>query len=179
MRQYERGCEARDMQEHDEVKRPWWNPKCSTVALVALFMVCTCLIPESWLLHVREIFASRTPDIRGTFSTRAAKLDDALHQGDVIEDLVELERLRVELQMRRVLSTGPFAGEHLPMLKAMLLGFNAQVVMEHQDGGRETMRREQARRIVRKFHRLDQNKVAAALINFDMQYKKALRIHTS
>lgn len=106
-----------------------------------------------------------TPEgVDDVFSERVAEVDADLAAGRPTRlSAEELASMHVELQLRRLMETGPMSGEEVRRARRVLREGNAAVARERSEGSRDAMRLERAHRIVEVCPRLELAEVRAAL----------------
>lgn len=157
----------------EQPRAPWWSGKIPVMMALALFMSAALLLPVETAEDIGAIFGERPAPVQGVFTEETARLDEALDAGEPVE-VARVRALRHELMLRRVLRAGPMSEGHLRQAREILVELDAQLAMEAHPGGRAALRRATARRLARRFPRLDAAALERELEVFAAQYERAV-----
>lgn len=158
------------------LKRPWWQPKTSLIAISAVLILAGFLVPASWVERFGGLF-EQPARVQGAFSAEITALERSFEAGAALsaEQRDALRASRSDLQLRRMLRAGPMSGEEVIEAKRQLVEGNAQVDAEPTQASKLAMRHVLVGRLAKAAPRLDAKKLEALLDEFDQRYEAALR----
>lgn len=165
----------RDEAHPDDVREPWWSTNFSVLVLLAMFLFTALFVPVGWLKSLQDMLPNEPVNVHATFQKRTAQLDAQLEEQAPELPRAELERLRHDLMLRRILRAGPMSEPHMREATRMLEGFDHQLASEPTPAGKAALRHAHARKLAAAFPRLDPAQLTRELDLFAAQYARALK----
>ena len=161
-------------QDDDGVREPWWSLNFPLLVLLGMFLLTALFVPVEWIQQLQELVKREPVQVHETFANKTAELDAMLERGEEVE-VRDLSRLKHDICLRRILRAGPMSEPHLEETKTLLLELEQQRAVETTVEGERTLERAFARKIAKRFPRLDEARLNKELSAFFDQYRAATK----
>jgi hypothetical protein len=151
------------------------RPVVMWTGLAIIVLVGAMLVPIEWVESVENLLGEPTEDT-SVFSTDVGEVDRALREGEAVDvDADTLREMRPNLQVRRLLETGPMTSQEVRRAGELVEEFNRDIATQELEGSRQALRNERNRRLAEAFPRLDADQIGAELDRLDAQLDAAQR----
>lgn len=156
-----------------KLKETLKRPAVIWTGLTIILIVGALLVPMDVVRSFGDILGE--PETRtDAFSDEAARIDEALAQGNYdAVDPADIRPLLADIQVRRLLKTGPMTAEEVRRATELMAEFNTEIASQELEGSRDALRAERNRRLVERFPRLDPAKIDAQLAELRAQLERA------